>query len=83
MNTNEEIFFTDGDWRIARFTYTLGSYLSIQHYCTAGRSDNLAKGWVGMYYHYRGLKETCYICNRLPPDELQGMFIMLMWDKTS
>ena len=79
---NEEIFITEGDWRIAKFSYDTGSYLSIQHHCIAGsRSESPKKGWVGMYYHLKGLKDTCYVCKRVPPPGIQVAFIMLNWDK--
>jgi len=29
MIPNTEIFIAEGDWRIAKFSYTLGSYLSV------------------------------------------------------
>ncbi len=79
--TNTETLHTEGDWRIANFTYPGDNYLSIQHYCTAGRGNSTKKGWVGMYYNVNGLKEPCYACNRIPPDGIQGAFIMLNWDK--
>jgi len=80
MKGGETILHTEGDWRIANFVYGTGHYFSVQHYCTAGRAGSHKKGWVGMYYHRRGLKESCYVCNRVPPDGLQGAFIMLNWD---
>jgi len=76
-----DILHTEGDWRISKFSYYKGSYLCIQHYCTAGRGGSHFKGWVGTYYNFRSLTEPCYVCELLPPPGLQGAFIMLIWDK--
>ena len=79
-DSKTETLHTEGDWRISKFSYYEGSYLCIQHYCTAGRGGSHFKGWVGMYYHFGGLKERCYVCGHIPPSGLQGAFIMLDWD---
>ena len=81
--TGEETLFTDGVWRIKRFTYPsfqgMGedSYIYVAHYCTAGRSGSPIKGWVGTHYHYKSMSEPCYVCNGVPPEGLQGMFATL------
>ena len=74
-----EIYLRDGDWRITKFTYPDGSYLYIEHYCTAGRGRAITKGWVGMHYNYASMSKPCYVCSKVPPDGLQGLFAMLIW----
>lgn len=76
-----ETLLTEGKWRISKFSYHEGSYTCIQHYCTAGCSGWKMKKWVGMFYHFKGLGEPCYVCAQLPPPGLQGAFIMLNWDE--
>lgn len=80
MWSSEEVYYTEGDWRVTEFKYVGGSYMSIQHHCTAGRSGSHIPGWTGMYYNYNGLNEPCYVCNRVPPEGIQGIFLMMKWD---
>lgn len=79
----QEVLFTDGDWRVQKFTYPgwrgVGedSYIYVAHYCTAGRSGYPIKGWVGMHYCYNSMRAPCYVCERVPPAGLQGLFATL------
>ena len=80
--SRDDVLITEGDWRIQRFSYHRGHYYSLAHYCTAGRSGSLLKGWVGMYYHHIGAWHPCYVCDRVPPDGIQGAFAMINWEQT-
>lgn len=75
------VYFTEGDYRVTDFHWAEGSYLSVQHFCTAGRSGSPIKGWVGQYYQHAQFKEPCYVCGRIPPNGIQGVFAMLQWDR--
>lgn len=77
--SRENVLITEGNWRIERFTYHIGYYYSIAHYCTAGRSGKMTKAWVGMFYQIRSTPEPCYVCSDVPPDGIQGAFTMLCW----
>jgi hypothetical protein len=75
------ILLTEGDWRVVRFSYEGGAYLSVQHHCTAGLSGSPIPGWVGMYYQAAQLSEPCYVCDRVPNEKIQVVFILLVWDQ--
>ena len=79
-----EVYITDGDHRVVEYIYGSGPYeryLSVEHYCTAGRSGSTKKGWVGAYYVTEHLTKPCYVCERVPPDGIQAVFIMMKWHK--
>lgn len=79
--SRDDVLITEGDWRIERFSYHIGYYYSIAHYCTAGRPGSALKEWVSMYYHHKFI-DPCYVCDRVPPDGIQGAFAMINWDET-
>jgi len=81
MSGITEIYITEGNYRVADFKYPGGSYLSVQHYCTAGRAGSDLKGWVGQYYQHTQFEEPCYICGCTPPEGIQAVFCMMNWDK--
>jgi hypothetical protein len=73
-----EVFITEDIWRVVEFRYHSGSYMSIQHYCTAGMGDPpTKKGWVGMHYNWKSMKKPCYVCDNTPPEGIQGVFRMM------
>ncbi len=80
-NSVHDILISEGDWRVQRFSWHDGSYISVQHYCTAGRSGSLFRGWVGMYYGYSNFTEPCYVCARVPAEKIQVVFTLLKWDE--
>ena len=77
---HEDVYFTKGKWRIVEFFWDSGSYMSMQHFCTAGRGNSIIPGWTGMFYHTRQMSEACYVCDKVPSDEIQGVWIMMTWD---